>query len=325
VDLVPLGEEQLGEVAAVLAGDPGDERLPRHGRSDSRGWPSDDRPGTFAARVDDGCPPAPSDERPGGPDLRNAGGGGGPRAAGDIVHPRHRRPGAGALHRFESRRTPTAWSDATAGFDPGVAGSGLRGDRSSLDLAVRVPGDAGRDGAVEGFTVSPSDATHGTVFSTQPVVAVQDANGNTVAGDSTSEVTVSKTSGAPVAGGFPGTILGDTGVTASTGVATFTDLAVKGAGTAYQLHATATGLEPADSLAFDITTRAITVTAAGGADGTKPFDCDTTRPKIVGNAHYCTPTIPPSSLATGDTATWIQTFDTSRSRGPARRSPRPAR
>ena len=46
-----------------------------------------------------------------------------------------------------------AWSDATAGFDPGVAGSGLRGDRSSLDLAVRVPGDAGRDGAVEGFKV----------------------------------------------------------------------------------------------------------------------------------------------------------------------------
>jgi hypothetical protein len=95
-------------------------------------------------------------------------------------------------------------------------------------------------------------------------------------------------------------------VTATTGVATFTDLAVKGAGTAYRLHATATGLEPADSLAFDITPRAITVTATAA---TMAFSGSTLCASPTSGS--CTPTLPPGSLATGDTGTWTQTFDTS--------------
>ncbi len=77
------------------------------------------------------------------------------------------------------------------------------------------------------LTSQPASTTGGMAFAPQPVVQVQDAGGNVIAGDSSTEITAKITVGT----GEPGSqLLGGLMVVASSGVATFIDLAVTKAG-----------------------------------------------------------------------------------------------
>jgi streptogramin lyase len=73
-------------------------------------------------------------------------------------------------------------------------------------------------------TPPSSTATAGKALTTQPVIAIEDANGNIETGDNSTQIKVSLASG-------PGTLLGAATVTVKNGIATFTDLSDKTAGT----------------------------------------------------------------------------------------------
>jgi hypothetical protein len=81
------------------------------------------------------------------------------------------------------------------------------------------------------FTTQPAGATGGSAFSTQPVVAAQDASGNTVQ-DYTGTVALSIASG-----GTAGATLSGCVGTLSGGVTTFRGCAIDKAGNAYKLQA----------------------------------------------------------------------------------------
>jgi hypothetical protein len=100
------------------------------------------------------------------------------------------------------------------------------------------------------FTTQPGGGTGGTAWATQPVVTVQDANGNTVTTD-TSTVTVAILNNAGPGGVLSGTLT----KAAVTGVADFSAKALKidKIGTGYTLTATDGSLTSATSSAFDIT------------------------------------------------------------------------
>jgi Big-like domain-containing protein len=84
-----------------------------------------------------------------------------------------------------------------------------------------------------GLLTQPVGGVSGAALATQPVVAIQDAQGNTVATDGTTQVTVAILSGAG------GTLGGTTTVTAVNGLATFTNVTLTGtAGTNYVLSFT---------------------------------------------------------------------------------------
>ena len=95
-------------------------------------------------------------------------------------------------------------------------------------------------------TAQPSSGMAGTVITPAVQVAVQDAFGNTVPG-ATTAVTVALS-------GNPGgaTLAGTATQTAVNGVATFSDLSLRGGGSDYTLTATAPGLASAASAAFNM-------------------------------------------------------------------------
>ena len=124
-----------------------------------------------------------------------------------------------------------------------ASASGLAAGESAAFTVV--PGAANQ----LAFTIQPSVGAPGEVWGTQPVVTVQDANGNTVDSDASIELAI--TMGTPTSGG-PGTLSGTKTVSAVSGVATFSGLSIDTAGTGYQLTATSAGLAFADSSAFDI-------------------------------------------------------------------------
>jgi len=96
------------------------------------------------------------------------------------------------------------------------------------------------------FATSPSGATGGTVFVTQPVVAIQDAGGNTV---TSSTASVSLTITTPAGATLTCTANPKSAVS---GVASFAGCKIDKAGT-YTLTATASGLTTAISTSFTIT------------------------------------------------------------------------
>jgi hypothetical protein len=100
------------------------------------------------------------------------------------------------------------------------------------------------------FTTQPGGGTVSAAWSQQPVVAVEDAGGNTVTSSSAS-VTLTIKIGTPACGG-PGTLSGTTTLGASSGVATFSGLSINAVGTGYELHATSPGLTAVDSSPFNI-------------------------------------------------------------------------
>ncbi len=112
-----------------------------------------------------------------------------------------------------------------------------------------------------GFTAQPNAGAASQAFPIQPIVAVQDAGGNTVTigTNSTATVTLSLGAGAPV-----GSILSCTGglsKTAVAGLAPFAGCAINIAGT-YTLVATASNLAPATTVT-PATSSSFVVTAPG--------------------------------------------------------------
>lgn len=99
------------------------------------------------------------------------------------------------------------------------------------------------------FIQQPAGATGGTAFFTQPKVAIEDAAGNVVTGN-TSKVTLAITTGTGTAGATF-TCTADP-LAAVAGVATFAGCKVNKVGTAYKLHATDGSLAAADSTPFDV-------------------------------------------------------------------------
>src|SRR5439155_1604000 len=97
------------------------------------------------------------------------------------------------------------------------------------------------------FGTQPSNTAAGASISPAVTVQVQDAGGNLVT-TSTASITVA-------IGTNPGsgTLSGTTTVTASGGVATFSNLSINKTGTGYTLSATSSGLTSATSGAFNIT------------------------------------------------------------------------
>src|SRR5258706_156519 len=98
------------------------------------------------------------------------------------------------------------------------------------------------------FTTQPGNGTGGSNLSTQPVVTVQDAGGNTVTG-ATNSITLA-------IGTNPssGTLSVTTNpLTATGGVASFAGVKIDKAGNGYTLTATAAGLTTATSASFNIT------------------------------------------------------------------------
>jgi hypothetical protein len=99
------------------------------------------------------------------------------------------------------------------------------------------------------FLTSPQSSSSGYAFPIQPVVAVQDAYGNTETTDS-STVTLSIANGTPSAGG-PGTLSGCS-QSETLGIVTFTGCAITNTGSSYALTASDGALSSSQSDNFDI-------------------------------------------------------------------------
>ncbi|MBI2852610.1 MAG: hypothetical protein HYX84_05880 [Chloroflexi bacterium] len=100
------------------------------------------------------------------------------------------------------------------------------------------------------FVTELVEATAESVLPVQPVVRIEDANGNTVT-TSTAPVTL-------IVSGDRATLYGTTTVNAVNGVATFTDLSIRLAGSHYSLAAIGRGLTSAISNSFNVTPGAAT-------------------------------------------------------------------
>ena len=96
---------------------------------------------------------------------------------------------------------------------------------------------------------------YGTAFTTQPEVTIQDVSGNTVT-NSSAVVTATISAG--------GTLVGTTTATASSGVATFSNLGIKGTATAYTITYTVSGLTAATQ---SVTPTALSVGSTGPGGG----------------------------------------------------------
>ncbi len=147
------------------------------------------------------------------------------------------------------------------------------------------------------FTTQPSaSTTYGSIFAQQPVVKTQDQFGNDsvsgLAGSKT--VTVTLTTGT---GTLQGTSSLDIGTGAGNGTTTFTNLTVglTGAvGTGKKLTATSSPLTSAESDAFDITAKTLTVSATGT---NKVYDASTTATVTLSSDKFDGDDVTPTSTS----------------------------
>ena len=93
------------------------------------------------------------------------------------------------------------------------------------------------------ITIHPSGAVNGEALTTQPVIRITDASGNTVTSSTVNVV-------ASIASGTGGTLSGTTTVAAVNGVATFTNLVLSGTPGNFTLAFTPTSLTAATSNSF---------------------------------------------------------------------------
>jgi hypothetical protein len=114
-----------------------------------------------------------------------------------------------------------------------------------------------------GFTAQPTSGVAAQAFPIQPVVAVQDAGGNTVTTGTNSTATITLALGTAPAGAVL-TCTGGNTKTAVAGVATFSGCMVNMAGT-FTLVATATGLTSATTNSFVVTAPGATITLTTSA------------------------------------------------------------
>ncbi len=136
------------------------------------------------------------------------------------------------------------------------------------------------------LTTQPAGATAGAPFTTQPVITIQDAYGNTVTGD-TSNVTVTINTGS-------GSLQGTTTVAAVNGIASFTSLRIDTAG-AKTLQLTDGALTSVNTSPFTVSPAAAAQLAVStqpaGATAGAPF---TTQPVVTVQDAY-------GNTVTGDT------------------------
>jgi hypothetical protein len=133
-----------------------------------------------------------------------------------------------------------------------TSGSLLSAESDSFDVATTTP-----VATTFVFTTQPTGATAGTVFTTQPVVSVVDANGNVVTGF-IGAVTLAITTGTGASGA---NLTGTLTVNAVNGVATFSGLSIDTAGTGYSLTATSGSLTSVSSNTFDVAAATSTATS----------------------------------------------------------------
>jgi hypothetical protein len=123
-----------------------------------------------------------------------------------------------------------------------------------------------------GFVTQPARGVPGIAFAVQPVVAVQDALGNTVTGDNATVVTLTASSGFL-------TCTGTTSRTVSAGLATFTGCGVPTAGVGLTLAATSSpSFAAATSAPLDVADRLLFTTQPSGATAGTAF---TTQPVVT--------------------------------------------
>ncbi|MBU6367698.1 MAG: hypothetical protein KJT01_15900, partial [Gemmatimonadetes bacterium] len=143
---------------------------------------------------------------------------------------------------------------------------GLSSASVNIDLAAGAP-------ATLAIITQPVGGTSGAALATQPVIEIRDAAGNRT----TSTATVT----AAIATGTGGTLSGAATVAAVNGRATFTTLAITGAGT-FTLGFSSAGVTGATSGTVTITTPAgITVAVGANATATGNVDRDLTVPLTI--------------------------------------------
>jgi trimeric autotransporter adhesin len=164
-------------------------------------------------------------------------------------------PSGGTLACTTNPQNATAGVDTFAGCQINKSGNSytLTATSSALTTATSSAFNITVGAAAQlAFTVQPGGGTGGTAWTTQPVVTVEDAGGNTVT-TSTASITLAITSGTPASGG-PGTLTCTANPkSATSGVDTFAGCKITTLGTSYTLTATASGLATATSSAFNIT------------------------------------------------------------------------
>jgi hypothetical protein len=138
-------------------------------------------------------------------------------------------------------------------IDKAGTGYKLKATASGLDTATSVAFNVTVGNATKlGFTTQPGGAVAGAAFTTQPVVAVQDAGGNTVTSDDTTSVTLAiGTNPADPDGVLSG--CGSNPLVVTDGLAAFTTCEIDAAGTGYTLTASAASKTSATSAAFNVT------------------------------------------------------------------------
>src|ERR1017187_9349755 len=147
------------------------------------------------------------------------------------------------------------------------------------------------------FAIQPAGAAYKTALATQPVVKTQDLFGNnsTIGLGATVTVTLALTTGT---GPLAGTATLNIGTGGGNGTASFAGLQINRAENGDVLTVSAAGLTSATSAAFNVASRAITVTAA---TNTRNYDGTTSA--------AATPTITAGTLAAGDTANFTETYN----------------
>ena len=135
-------------------------------------------------------------------------------------------------------------SNAGSGYTLSATSPSLT-SAASTSFTITAPGGGGGPSAVKlAFSVQPTNAATQATITPAVQVVVEDGSGNAVT-NATNPVTISLTGGAP---GLTGTLT----VTPQNGIATFSNLTVSNAGT-FTLSAASTGLTPATSTSFTIT------------------------------------------------------------------------
>jgi len=148
--------------------------------------------------------------------------------------------------------TPTSSQSATAYTITATNAGGSSTRTFTLTITVPVTGPA----SMLAVSRSSVGTAAGVAFSTQPQVTVQDANGNTIT-SSNAVVTATISS--------RGSLIGTTTATASAGVATFSNLGLRGfGGTGYTITYATTGLTSATEI---VTPAAYALGAAGPGGG----------------------------------------------------------
>src|SRR5450631_949258 len=211
-----------------------------------------------------GQPPADPRRRP-----RSGQGGQHPGAATEAAQ--HRKPQWSVLHRLRVAAGPAAVGLVAALSATALTAAPLGEVAATLNATTSSPANTWATAGPAtrlAFTTTPSESAGGIAFATQPVVAVQEAGGNTVT-VSSAAVTLSITTPA-------GATLACTAnpTNAHSGVATFAGCAITKAGT-YTLTATSGTLTTAVSTSFTIATGSATrlafTTSPAGSPGAIAF------------------------------------------------------